>query len=181
MTIENCWASVVYPPRALRFLKVADLRHARCAIWISHPCRLLVAASVAIVSLAACDVQAASLSSAREFSGVPHDCKCATKCRGDSCCCGPHKAKTRAPAPEPTDVPDRKLESPCQIKSTPCRDSGLPSASSNGPVSKNASLVKFERLRLATVGSLLPFSTHRLIPDRWASQLDRPPERLPLA
>jgi hypothetical protein len=151
------------------------------AIRINEPCRILLAASLFVALIGAHDGIAASVSSAQGNTAAPHDCKCATKCRGDSCCCGPHKVKTQAPSPEPTDDPDRKLESPCQIKSIPCGDSGLPSASSNGPVSKNASLVKFERLRLATVGSLLPFSTHRLIPDRWASQLDRPPERLPLA
>jgi hypothetical protein len=181
MTIENCWASVVYPPRALRFLKVADLRHARCAIWISHPCRLLVAASVAIVSLAARDVQAASLSSAREFSGVPHDCKCATKCRGDSCCCGPHHPQAPAPARVPTKERGPKLGSPCQFNSTPGGDRGIPMAPSGSPVSKSASLVTFANLRLDTACCLLLYSAPSLLPARRASRLDRPPERPDLA
>ena len=33
-------------------------------------------------------------------------------------------------------------------------------------------------LRLDTIGRLVPFSTLNLLPDRRASRLDRPPERL---
>ena len=154
---------------------------ARRAIGKNETCRMLLAAGLLVALLEARDVAAASVSKAQGNTAAPHDCKCATKCRGDSCCCGPHKAKTQTPGPEPTNDPDRELGSPCQFNAAPCGHSGLPSASSNGPVSKNASLVKFEHLRLVTIGSLLPFSTRRLVPGRWASRLDRPPERLTLA
>jgi len=49
--------------------------------------------AVLLVALLAPDyVYAASVSSARSFDAEPHtlNCKCVPRCRGPSCCCGPH-------------------------------------------------------------------------------------------
>jgi hypothetical protein len=154
------------------------VRPACRASQINESCRLLLAVSLLVALLSARDVAAAPLSSVRGITAAAHDCKCATKCRGESCCCGPHEPKTRLPAPEPTPETDRIVGNGCLMNSAPCRDSGLPSAPSDGPVSKCASLVIFGYLRLDTVGSLLPFSTHSLVPHRRFSRLDRPPEGL---
>jgi hypothetical protein len=145
---------------------------------INESCRLLLAAGLLVALTAGHEVSAASVSSTRGITAARHDCKCATKCRGESCCCGPHAPHTPLPAPESTPEPDRVVSNPCLMNAAPCRDSGLPSAPSDGPVSKCASLVIFGYLRLDTVGSLLPFSTHSLVPHRRFSRLDRPPEGL---
>jgi hypothetical protein len=157
------------------------VRPARRTSRISESFRLLLAAGLLVALIAGHEVSAASVSSARGITAARHDCKCATKCRGESCCCGPHAPHTPLPAPESTPEPDRVVSNPCLMNAAPCRDSGLPSASSDGPVSRCASLPTIGHLRLETVGRPLPFSTQNLLPRRRSSRLDRPPEGLVLA
>jgi hypothetical protein len=159
----------------------ARVSGAHCAIQSDRRCRLLSAAFLLAALMSAQDVSAASPTSARSLHRAPHDCKCATKCRGDSCCCGPHEPQTRRPAPEPTPESDRADSSPCIMNSAPCGGSGIPNAPSEGPVSRIAALAMAGHLGLKAVSSLIPFSTLNLLPDRRTSRLDRPPERLILA
>ena len=154
----------------------------RCRIQIDKPCRLLWAAFLLVTLVSAQNARAASLTSARGLSAATHDCECATKCLGDSCCCGHREHHTRLPAPEPTPQNDRANYSPCLLNSAPCGGSGLPNApSSDYPVGRIAALVNAGHLVLPTVSSLIQLSTLNFLPDRRASRLNRPPKRLILA
>jgi hypothetical protein len=159
----------------------ARVSGACCAIQNDRRCRLLWAAFLLAALMLAQEVSAASPTSTRGLNRAPHDCKCATKCRGDSCCCGPHEPQTRRPAPEPTPESNRADGSPCMVNSAPCGGSGIPNAPSEGPVSRIAALAMAGHLRHSAVSSLIPFSTLNLVPDRRTSRLDRPPECLILA
>ena len=110
-----------------------------------------------------------------------HNCKCASRCQGASCCCGPREGQTRLLHLEPNPEPGRPGAGECMTKSAPCDNSGLPSTPSEGPVNRNAALAVLEHRRHDALGTLLPFSSRNRLPVRRASRLDRPPELLVLA
>ncbi len=143
--------------------------------------RLLLLAVLFVALSAAQEVSADSLISARGRNEATHHCKCGTRCRGESCCCEPQEARTRRPAAVSTPNADHTDSTQCQMSSAPCGDPGLPDAPSGDPVGNGAALAISERLRLDTIGRLLPISTSCLSPSRRASRLERPPERLILA
>jgi hypothetical protein len=139
---------------------------------------MLLAALMLIALISAQDVSAASVSAAQGIDAEHYHCTCGTRCRGESCCCGPRKPQTRLSALEPPAKPDRADDSPCVMNSAPCGDSALPGTCSDGPVGKSAALVMSGQPQLGTVGFLVRSSTPRLFPSRRASRLDRPPDRL---
>jgi hypothetical protein len=127
--------------------------------------------------------QASTMAPAHAFDGEQHaqDCKCATRCHGALCCCGPREVQTRVSHREPNPTPDRTEAGPCMMKSAPCGNSGLPSTPNQGPVTRNVALAVLEHRRLDAVGTLLSFYACRLLPVRRTSRLDRPPELIILA
>ena len=145
---------------------------------LAEPGRLIVAAGLLVVLLAAHDVSASSVSSpTAELTAPAHDCKCATRCRGASCCCGPHTSLARrAGCRACTAESAGAFASPCQLRSAPCGHSGLPSRPAEFVTSESAVLETTGSLRLDTTGSFIPSSALSLIPGRRASRLDRPPE-----
>jgi hypothetical protein len=161
--------------------RLSLVRPARPAVQINEPCRVLLAALMLFALISAQDVSAASASAAQGIDVEQYHCKCGTHCRGESCCCGPHKPQTRLPAPDPPPKPDRADDSPCVMNSAPCGDSALPGVPAGGPVGKSAAQAMSGRPQLGTVGFLLLFSTPGLFPSRRASRLDRPPERIIVA
>ena len=151
--------------------------------WTDWPARRLLPALVLVFAFGFQPAPASTMAPAHAFDGEKHahDCKCATRCQGASCCGGPREAQTRLSYREPNPEPDRTGASPCMMNSAPCGDSRLPGTFSEAPVKKTATLAIVEPLRLDTCGTLLPFFTHSLFPARRASRLDRPPEMLSLA
>jgi hypothetical protein len=132
---------------------------------------------VALVS--AGQVSAASVSSSRGINAVPHNCKCAAKCQGESCCCG-HR-EPRDEATEQAPQPDHASPSPCAMHPASCGGHGLPSAPSGSSLSKSSALVIFSHLRRDAARVVVPFEAQSLHPTWWVSRLDRPPKRLILA
>jgi hypothetical protein len=150
---------------------------ASCGLRFKSSRHALLAATGLLLALLTTrePVLAASVSSAGEFDAAPHasQCKCATRCRGESCCCGRRAAPSRPPAPQSGQADTSLCLSPA-----PCADPGLPGAPSSSPDGKGAALSPLECLRFDAVGSFLMSSPHRLLPSRRASRLDKPPERL---
>jgi hypothetical protein len=157
----------------------ARLRYSRTD-WLA---RWLLPALVLLFASGFQSAPGSTVAPAHAFDAEEHgrDCKCATRCQGASCCCGPRAGQTKLSYREPNPEPDGIGGSPCMMKPTPCGDSGLPSTPTEGPVNRNAALDALECRRLDTVGTLLPFSNCSLVPVRRVSRLDRPPELLILA
>jgi hypothetical protein len=147
------------------------------------PARWRMPALVLVFALGLQTASASTTAPAHTFDVGAHDhyCKCATRCQGASCCCGPREARARLLHREPNLNPDRAGDSPCMMNSAPCGDSRLPGTFSEAPVKKTATLAMVEPPRLDTCGNLLSFSTDSLLPTRRTSRLDRPPELLILA
>jgi hypothetical protein len=125
---------------------------------------------------------ASSILSAHGSGDTPHACKCASKCRSDSCCCGPHEKQSRLP--EPGRAPDSKhldATSPCQMNSAPCGDSGLPNEPSERRIGKCANFELLGQRELDTLGELLHLTSHSPLPISVAGRVDRPPEDFVLA
>lgn len=106
-------------------------------------------------------------------------CKC-RHCRGESCCCGPRRAKPTAPRADAEPEPARPVTGPC-MGAAPCDDAGLPDAPVTGPSGKVASLPSFGHPTAPTAGRLAPPDGRCTLPSRRASRFDEPPERLALA
>lgn len=151
--------------------------------WMDWPTRWLLPALVLVFALGFQSAPASTMvpTHAFEVEEHAHHCKCATRCQGASCCCGPNEARARLSYRETNSEPDRTGASPCMTKSAPCGNSGLPSTPSEGPVNRNAALAVLDHPRLDTVGTQMPFSTRGLLPTRRSSRIDRPPELLILA
>lgn len=176
-------ADGMYSPRLRTRRRSPQVTIEHRAIKIDARSRLLMASAMVIALVAARPASAASLSTAQATGVTSHVCKCGTKCRGDSCCCGPRKAQNTLSAPEP--VPDLDADAdadaddnPCFVNPAPCGEPGLPGASYEGPVGKCAALACVIESRCETAGALLPFATQDLLPTPLPSRLDRPPEHL---
>ena len=144
--------------------------------------RLLVAGALFAALIVVRPVSASSVASARGHGDTHHDCKCATKCRGDSCCCGPHEKPSRVPeSSSSSDLADRIETSSCQINSAPCGDSGLPNERSERPVSKNLAFQMLTRQQLDNGSELFALSSQSLPSLCLVGRVDRPPEDLVLA
>jgi hypothetical protein len=120
---------------------------------------------------------ASSISQSNPFDLDAHSqhCKCRTKCRGSSCCCGPAGAASRPFGSEPDSQDSEPDAGPC-VNSGPCGNSGLPGSSSVGPHLKIATLSKFGRIQPATRERLFPSTFSCILPARRASRIDKPPE-----
>ena len=151
--------------------------------WTGSPARRVLPALVLVLATGFSSAQASAVAPAHAFGSKEHahNCKCATRCQGPSCCCGPREAQTAQSYRESDPGAARIGASPCTMTSAPCGNSGLPGTPSEGPVTRIAALAVLEYRRLDAVGTLLPFCTWGLTPVRRASRLDRPPELLILA
>jgi hypothetical protein len=143
---------------------------------------LLVAGALFAALIVVMPASASSVASARGHGDTPHDCKCATKCRGDSCCCGPHEKPSRVPeSSSSSDLANRIDASSCQMNSAPCGDSGLPNERSERPVSKNLAFQMLTGQQLDTRSELFALSSQSLPSLCLVGRVDRPPEDLVLA
>ncbi len=106
-----------------------------------------------------------------------HRCKCASRCRGDSCCCGRSSAsRQRAPASIPVTprAEANEASGPC-LGEAPCRDPGLPNSTPPGPTARAAALTLSPVWRPSIASeSLPPPASGRLLSGR-SSRIDRPP------
>jgi hypothetical protein len=127
-------------------------------------------------------VSASSLAPAPASSAEDdgHHCRCASRCRGASCCCGPRRARVPDGPAIPAAAPETADGSPC-LKAAPCGDPGLPNAPVAAPISKMASLPGCARPVPGTAGRRLPPDVRCVLPSRRASRLDEPPESPPFA
>ncbi len=123
---------------------------------------------------------ASEIDSAEVGQNTAHHCKCGTRCRGASCCCGPRKRPAATEAPVQKAAGSRSdglaTSSPCSVGSAPCGDSGLPSSTVSGPETKNASITTSVDLVLPAAGILRASDYRMTAPPRRPSRLDRPPD-----
>jgi hypothetical protein len=157
----------------------------RCSqtFWTRELARWLLPVAVFGVLLGwRVEAGASSVSVVSSFDAVEHShhCKCGTRCRGASCCCGPRRAEVRKPRPSPATVPAWSDANPC-LKAAPCGDSGLPSAPSTNHVCKADALAIAGRARRNAEGRLMASSPCCALPPERASRLDDPPECPPFA
>ena len=138
---------------------------------INDICRLVLAVVVLVVLAPTQQVSAVEVSSSHGINAAPHHCKCGMRCHGVSCCCGPREARTPPPAHEPPSDSGRADAGPC-LNSSPCGDSGLPSAPSGGPVNKGAAPCD-GRATAARHGRPLPLVPSSLPPPSSASLTPR--------
>jgi hypothetical protein len=144
--------------------------------------RLLL--TVVVVFAFSGEIHAATLSNTDSFDAAEHvkACKCGSKCRGASCCCGSRKSKP-APNPKAEVAPKSPLDfdqNPC-LNSSPCRDPILPTSAPVGSSSKIAALGSLEPPPARVGRRMLAIPSSPLSSDRRASRLDRPPKASSLA
>ena len=140
---------------------------------------LLPLAAGLVIALFVCRAgSAASVQSVRGMNSGQHHCKCGTKCRGESCCCGPRSAETQPRVSWSTPGSDRADGNRCQMNSAPCGDSGLPGSPVEGPFSKSAALVALGRVQPDPSCVLMHSLACRLVLTRCANRIERPPKHV---
>ena len=109
--------------------------------WLEHRPGLMLAAVFVCVLLHSGSAFGSSVSRGHGFDVDEHShhCKCGTKCRGSSCCCGPVGTTVRNSASDSVSEGSDADAGPC-LNSAPCGDSGLPSAPSFNQHAKIATL-----------------------------------------
>jgi hypothetical protein len=149
---------------------------------LQHRPGLVLAAVFVCVLLQAGSVFGSSVSRANGIDLDEHaqHCKCRTKCRGSSCCCGPAATTARRSTSEPVSDRGEVDAGPC-LSSAPCGDSGLPIYPPAGPDSKIATLSTMSCEHPGTRDRLFPFVSSCILPARRASRIDKPPRGLFLA
>jgi hypothetical protein len=176
----------VIPPIRIHAAESLPVRPHRPPIRTDRPCRWLMPAAVMLLGLGwSGEASATSVYSVggHHARAHGHDCKCASKCRGASCCCGP-RVPGSAPASQSTPQGPSGWtgfdSGPC-MNSAPCKDAGLPSRSSASPVSEGATLAIPEPAMASISGRLLPLFSAPRLPARRASRIEEPPEHDGLA
>ncbi len=106
-----------------------------------------------------------------------HVCKCGSRCRGASCCCGRHStSRQRSTESVTVSSPDvRELASgPC-LGEAPCGDPGLPGSTASVATGRTAALSLSAAYRPSTATVLLAPPTSCRRHPRSSSRIDRPP------
>ncbi len=146
---------------------------------IARPFRCMLTAVVVLLGLGLQESSASSISSNSTFRIDEHHlyCKCASKCKGASCCCGPRESRPKEHSARDSSQPLKNAESdgPC-VGSAPCGDPITPDAPSATPIVKVATLVAIVE-NTSSQGSRRFLSAERCtIPAHLSSRLDEPPE-----
>jgi len=188
--ILNCWAldsrlsdpehgSLISQPKALVLSrKPARMQPCRPYALMEDVSRWLLPAVVLVLGVGwRAEAKASSLSVSPGFvaNEHPHDCKCATKCHGGSCCCGSRGTAGPTKAPVTVNQPSLADAGPC-VRSAPCGAPVLPTAPSLGSLAQSGALATRGRPIFDVAERLVASSPHRILPARRASRLHKPPE-----
>jgi hypothetical protein len=106
-------------------------------------------------------------------------CKCASRCHGDSCCCGRSvgsRSKTTEPvrASASSDPGSPADQSPC-LREAPCGDPALPVSTASVSTPKFATSIHPLQILPVLAGALLPPPASSRTSHDEASRIDRPP------
>ncbi len=144
--------------------------------WLEHRPGLMLAAVFVCVLLHSGSAFGSSVSRGHGFDVDEHSqhCKCRTKCRGSSCCCGPVGTTVRNSASDSVSEGSDADAGPC-LNSAPCGDSGLPSAPSFNQHAKIATLSMTRREHPETCERFIAISSSCTLPARRACRIDKPP------
>jgi hypothetical protein len=151
----------------------AETLHRR--LNLSRP-RLLPVVVLVLVCALVGETHGSNVSGSALFDAESHakDCKCGSKCRGASCCCGSPrttpKPSLKVAIPNQADL----AKNPC-LNSAPCGDPIAPRSAPLGSYFKVAALVSIEGSPPRDGGQPLVVPTSSLSTDRRANRLDRPP------
>ncbi len=150
------------------FLVRAETLHRRLSI---SRLRILPAVALIVACAWVGPANASSVTSSLDDEAHAKACKCGTKCRGASCCCGSPKTRPKAPA-RPLADPG---SNPCQFSQAPCSDPIAPVAAPVGSVGKVATLGSPGGFTLGDEGQPLVVPAFVFSTDRRQTRLDRPP------